>query len=158
MLNNKKSIICINKKAQYSYYIKDVYYSGLVLKGWEVKSLRFKKVDISNAYISIINNEFFLINSTINVLPIINTFTDINIKRKRKLLLKKMEIKFLSLALKKKGITCIALSLFWKNNWCKLKFALSQGKKKIDKRFKIKQNDWKIDKMRLQKKNFKKIT
>ncbi|WP_343189605.1 SsrA-binding protein SmpB [Buchnera aphidicola] len=152
MNNKKKNIICVNKKIKYNYFIINKIVSGIVLQGWEVKSLRKKKVDINNSYISFIKNEVYLINSIIYATSCIDKSIPIIINRNRKLLLKKKQIKNLLFLKKKKRYTFVSFSLFWKKNFCKLKFALAKGKKKYDKRMIDKLNTWKMEKLKLKKK------
>ncbi|QFQ32432.1 SsrA-binding protein SmpB [Buchnera aphidicola (Aphis fabae)] len=162
MLNKKKhnlklSTICTNKKAYYNYFIEEVFQSGLVLKGWEIKSIRLGKINISESYISNYSNnnnsnEMYLCNSIIQPLQTTSNYLSCDSIRKRKLLLHKNEINYLSIKKNQIGYTLIALSLLWKKSWCKLSFGLAKGKNKIDKREEDKKNTWKKEKLRILKK------
>ncbi|CAL4042871.1 SsrA-binding protein SmpB [Buchnera aphidicola] len=156
-LNNKVSIIVINKKAKYSYNIEEEYESGIILLGWEVKSIRSKKVNINGSYISLFANEAFLFSSTFEPLPTISTHVVYDPMRNRKLLLHKEQIYFLRGKVNREGYTLIALSLFWKKNWCKLKIGIGKGIKKLDKREREKKNQWQLDKNRILKNTKNKI-
>ncbi|QIQ41286.1 MAG: SsrA-binding protein SmpB [Buchnera aphidicola (Aphis urticata)] len=157
MLNKKKynlqsPIFCINKKAYYNYFIEEVFQSGLVLKGWEIKSIRLGKINISESYISNFSGEMYLCNAIIQPLQTASNHLFCNPTRKRKLLLHKNEIKYLSIKKNQIGYTLISLSLLWKKSWCKLSFGLAKGKNKADKREEEKQNTWKKEKLRILKK------
>ncbi|QCI18802.1 SsrA-binding protein SmpB [Buchnera aphidicola] len=157
MLNKKKhnlksSTICVNKKAHYNYFIEEVFQSGLVLKGWEIKSIRLGKINISESYISNYSHEMYLCNAIIEPLNTISNHFPCDPVRKRKLLLHKNEMNYLSIKKNKIGYTLIALSLLWKKSWCKLSFGLAKGKNKIDKRNADKQNTWKKEKLKILKK------
>lgn len=162
MLNKKKyklkaSIICTNKKAHYNYFIEEVFQSGLVLQGWEIKSIKLGKINISESYISnnsnnINSNEMYLCNSIIQPLQCTSSHFPCDPMRKRKLLLHKSEINYLFKKKNQIGYTLIALSLLWKKSWCKLNFGLAKGKSKTDKREEEKKNTWKKEKLRILKK------
>lgn len=135
-----------NKKAYYNYFIEKTIESGLILQGWEVKSLRKKKVNISNGYLFFQNNELYLIGLDIQPCLISNIDERYQLHRNIKVLLKKKEIYFLYGKYKTKGYSLIALSLYWKKAWCKLKIAVAKGKNKKDKRMNIKNREWNIKK------------
>ncbi|CAL4321301.1 SsrA-binding protein SmpB [Buchnera aphidicola] len=158
MLNKKKhpiklSKIIVNKKAYYNYNIEKNFFSGLVLEGWEIKSIRSKKINISESYIHYYQNEMYLMNATFQPLHISSQSIFCNPTRKRKLLLHRHEINFLSARIKNTGYTLITLSLFWKKSWCKLEFGIAKGKTLRDKRLHIKNNEWKKEKLNILKKN-----
>ncbi|WP_295164871.1 SsrA-binding protein SmpB [uncultured Buchnera sp.] len=149
----KSSTICINKKAHYNYFIEEVFQSGLVLMGWEVKSIRLGKINITESYINNDSlNEMYLYNSIIQPLNTSSNHLFCDSSRKRKLLLHKNEIQYLSNKKNKIGSTLVAISLFWEKSWCKLNFGLAKGKTKIDKRADEKQNEWKKEKLKILKK------
>ena len=150
----KSSTICTNKKAYYNFSIKEVFQSGIVLMGWEVKSIRLGKINITESYI---NNdslsEMYLYNAIIQPLNTASNHFFCNSSRKRKLLLHRNEIEYLSNKKNTTGCTLIALSLFWKKSWCKLNFGLAIGKTKSDKRENKKKEEWKKEKLKILKKN-----
>ncbi|QCI17651.1 SsrA-binding protein SmpB [Buchnera aphidicola (Acyrthosiphon lactucae)] len=157
MLHKKKSHkklskIVINKKAYHNYFIEKIFQSGLVLEGWEVKSIRSGQVNISESYIISHLNELYLCNSFIQPLNMSSSHILCNPMRKRKLLLHKDEINFLSLKKKKIGYTIVSLSLFWKKSWCKLEFGLAKGKTVHDKRIILKKKEWEKEKFKILKK------
>lgn len=130
-----------NKKATFNYEVLDTYEAGISLLGFEVKSIRDKKVSLEGSYVVIRGNEAFLVNSSIQPYQIKNTPKDYDPERPRKLLLTKKELDKLSNLDKKSGLTLIPISLYNKNNNIKLEFALARGKKKSDKRETIKKRE-----------------
>ncbi|WP_422667599.1 SsrA-binding protein SmpB [Buchnera aphidicola] len=148
----KLSKIFINKKAYHNYFIEEKFCAGIVLEGWEVKSIRSKKINFSNSYIIYQKHEMYLINSNIQPLPISSNNMFCDPIRKRKLLLNTHEIDSLSHKIKNIGYTLVTLSLFWKRSWCKLEIGLAKGKTLRDKRMDLKKNEWNKEKLRILKK------
>ncbi|WP_367674620.1 SsrA-binding protein SmpB [Buchnera aphidicola] len=144
-----------NKKAYHNFFIYKIFEAGLVLKGWEVKSLRKKKVNISNGYLCFKNNELYIIN--LNIEPINRNNNTIEYKNIRniKILLKKNEINFLYGKYKTQGYALIAICLYWKLSFCKLQIAIAKGKNTYDKRMHKKKQEWEIQKKQILKKNIK---
>ncbi|WP_343154945.1 SsrA-binding protein SmpB [Buchnera aphidicola (Pseudoregma panicola)] len=151
----KKKIFLFNKKVYYSFDIIKTINAGLILKGWEIKSIRKNNINISNSYISILKNNAYLINSNIKFLN--NSIKNEKYKenRKIKLLLKKKEILYLFNKVNRERTTIVPIYLFWKNFLCKIKIGLAKGKKIFDKRAVKKEKEWKIKKMRFIKKSLK---
>ena len=147
------SSIALNRKAGFEYFIEDQYEAGLVLKGWEVKSLRAGKINLSDAHVIIKYGEAFLLGAQINPLPTASTHSIPDPIRTRKLLLNKKELNHLIGSVERQGYTIVPLSLYWKKNKIKVKVALAKGKKEHDKRDTIKDREWQRDKSRLMKKN-----
>ncbi|CUR53145.1 SsrA-binding protein SmpB [Buchnera aphidicola] len=150
--NCKKSFL--NKKAKFKFHLFKEIIAGLSLKGWEVKSIRMGRINISNGYISIKNNEAFLINSDFQPLKTVFFYSSCNPYRERKLLLHKKEIKNLLKFTSILGYTIVPLKLFWKNSICKLLISIAKGKKLYDKRLHKKKESWKLEKFMLQKHSF----
>ncbi len=137
----KKNII-YNKFIKKNYLIKKQFQAGIILKGWEVKSILKKNIDIKNSYIKINNlKEIFLIN--LNIFPLSNNII-YKKKRKIKILLKKKEINYLYNKSNIKGYTIILISIIIKKPWFKTIIALCKGKKIYDKREKIKYKKWNL--------------
>ncbi|VFP85844.1 SsrA-binding protein [Buchnera aphidicola (Cinara pseudotaxifoliae)] len=141
---NKKKVF-INKKAQYNFFIKKTIISGIVLQGWEVKSIRLGHVQLTSGYITINNNEIYLIGVHIQPLTTVVNSCVCQSDRTRKLLLHKKEIGAVLNYIQKKGYTVVPLKLFWRKSWCKIKIGIAKGKSKRDKRLDEKNNSWKID-------------
>jgi len=144
--------IAVNRKARYDYAFEDYFEAGIVLQGWEVKSLRAGKVQISDSYVLIRKGEAWLINTLITPLLSASTHIQAEPTRTRKLLLHKKELKTLIGSVERQGYTLIPLSIYWVRGHVKLKFGLAKGKKKYDKRETERDRDWQRTKQRLFKK------
>ncbi|HHF7373934.1 SsrA-binding protein SmpB [Legionella bozemanae] len=154
-MTNKKqsdSTIVLNRKAGFNYFIEDQYEAGLVLEGWEVKSLRAGKINLSDAHIIIKYGEAFLLGAQIQPLITASTHSIPDPTRTRKLLLNKKELNQLIGSVERQGYTIVPLSLYWKKNKVKIKIALAKGKKEHDKRDSIKDREWQRDRSRIMKK------
>jgi len=125
--------ITVNKKARFEYHLTDKYEAGIVLKGSEVKSIREAKVNIKGSYIRFINNELYIIGMHIGDYSHADSMSHENIAD-RKLLLHRKEMNKISELLHQKGKTIIPMSLYFKKDLVKVKFAVGTGKKKWDKR------------------------
>ena len=133
--------------------IEDEYEAGLVLEGWEVKSLRAGRVNLSDAHVIIKNREAFLLASQIQALPTASTHIHPDPSRTRKLLLKKRELAKLVGHVERQGYTLVPLALYWKGNKIKIKIALAKGKKAYDKREATKDRDWERSRSRVMKRS-----
>lgn len=145
------STIVFNKKAGFDYFIENQYEAGLVLEGWEVKSLRAGKINLSDAHVIIKNAEAFLLGAQIQPLQTASTHIIADPTRTRKLLLNRKELNTLIGSVERQGYTIVPLSLYWKKNKIKIKIALAKGKKEHDKRDTIKDREWQRDRSRLLK-------
>lgn len=143
--------IAMNKRARHEYFIEEEFEAGLSLQGWEVKTLRAGKANISDSYIMLRDGEAYLFGSTFQPLSVASTHYVCDPTRSRKLLLKKRELDTLIGKVNRDGYTIIALSMYWKNVWAKLKIGLAKGKREHDKRDDIKDREWKLDKARIMK-------
>jgi SsrA-binding protein len=152
MTSKQDATIAVNKKAHFDYFIEDEYEAGLVLEGWEVKSLRAGKINLSDAHVLLKYGEAFLIGAQIQPLPTAAAHLHPDVSRSRKLLLKHRELSELIGSVERRGYTLVPLSLYWKHNRVKIKIALARGKKMHDKRSTIKDRDWQRDRQRLLKK------
>lgn len=143
--------IAVNRKATHDFFIEQRFEAGLALEGWEVKSLRNGKANLSDTYVRIIKNEAWLLG--MNITPLLSASTHIkpDPTRVRKLLLHRKELDTLIGAVERKGYTLIALSLYWKNGRAKLEIGLGKGKKAYDKRAAEKNRDWDRQKARILK-------
>ncbi len=141
--------IVVNKKARHDYFIEDSFEAGLELQGWEVKSLRLKKVQLVDSYVLLKDGEAFLIGCNITPLNTASTHTINDPNRTRKLLLHKKELAKLFVATQQKGHTCVCTKLYWKNHLVKCQIALAKGKQSHDKRATEKDREWNIAKQRI---------
>ena len=141
--------IALNKRARHEYHIDERMEAGLVLEGWEVKSLRAGKAQLTEAYAIVKNGEIFLFGAQIQPLLSASTHVVAEARRTRKLLLKRGDIDRLVGAVERKGYTLIPLSLYWKRNRVKLELGLARGKQEHDKRAADKEKDWNREKQRV---------
>lgn len=151
--NSKKpqNMIAQNKKARHDFFIEDTLEAGLVLEGWEVKSLRAGKGQITESYVQLRNGEAWLFGSQITPLLTASTHIKPDPTRTRKLLVHRLELDRLVGAVERKGYTLVALDLHWKKGKVKIEVGLAKGKKQHDKRATEKDRDWERQKNRILK-------
>ena len=147
--------IALNKRARHDFHIETTFEAGLVLTGWEVKSIREGKVQLTDSHVFLKNGEAWLLN--VNITPLTSTCTHIIAEptRQRKLLLHKKEIGKIAAGMNQAGHTCVALALYWKKNKVKCEIALAKGKKEYDKRATEKERDWDRQKQRVVREHVK---
>jgi SsrA-binding protein len=152
--DNTKSdnTIATNRRARHDYFIEQAFEAGLVLEGWEVKSLRAAHVQLSESYVLLKTGEAWLMGCHITPLKTASTHIHPDPTRTRKLLLNQRELNKLSGGAERAGYTLIPLRLYWKHNRAKLEIALAKGKKEYDKRATKKDQDWQREKQRLLRK------
>ena len=150
---HSSTTIVVNRKARFDYFVEDEYEAGLVLQGWEIKSLRAGKINISDAHVFVKNGEAWLLGAQIQPLPTASTHMIPEPDRTRKLLLHRRELDRLIGHVERMGFTLIPLALYWSHNKIKIKIALAKGKKMHDKRETSKNHDWQRDHSRLMKKH-----
>lgn len=148
------SVIAVNRKAKHDYFIEETLEAGIVLEGWEVKSMRAGKAQLTDSHIIFKKSEAWLLGSHITPLLSASTHIHPDPTRTRKLLLNRRELHRLVGSIDRKGYTLIPLELYWHNRHIKLKIALAKGKKAHDKRETIKERDWQKEKTRLMKHSF----
>jgi len=141
--------IAQNKKARFEYLLHEKFEAGVALSGWEVKSLRAGKAQLTDTYILLKDGEAFLLGCNITPLRTASSHVLADPQRTRKLLLHRRELAKLIGATQKKGQTCIPLALYWKGNHVKCEIALATGKKEHDKRATIKDREWQVQKQRM---------
>ena len=146
------NILCSNKKATFRYAIIKKIEAGLILEGWEVKSLRAGHGQISESYVSIKNNQAFLINSNLKVLPNFSNSDNLNPTRFRQLLLNKNELDHIKNEIQLNNNTIIPLKIYVKKSYLKIEIAIAKGKNIRDKRLDIKTREWERNKKRILKK------
>lgn len=144
-------LIANNKKATHDYAIEQRYEAGLVLEGWEVKSIRAGRVQLRDSYVIFKSGEAWLIGMHISPLETVSTHIKAEPDRTRKLLLNIHEISKLLGAVQREGYTAIPLDLHWHKNRVKVEIALGKGKKTHDKRETIKRREWEREKARVLK-------
>lgn len=142
------STIARNKKASHDYYFEEKFEAGVMLEGWEVKSLREGKINLVDSYVQMRKGEAWLHGAHISPLLSASTHIDPNPTRVRKLLLHRRELSKIHSGIAKDGLTCVALALYWKGPHVKCEIALAKGKKQHDKRATEKERDWNREKQR----------
>lgn len=143
--------IALNKKARHDYFIESNLECGLVLEGWEVKSLREGRVQLSESYVHLRDGEAWLFGAHISPLPTASTHITPDPTRTRKLLLNRYELDRLTGAVERRGYTLVPLRMYWRKGRAKLDVGLAKGKKQHDKRAADKDRDWQRQKARLLK-------
>jgi SsrA-binding protein len=134
-------VLSENKKATFDYNILEKFEAGVVLFGQEVKSIKTGHINLGGSYVSFRGEEPFLVGVKVPPYQPNNAGADFNEERQRKLLLNKKEINYLMGRTKVKGFSLIPLKVYDKNGRIKLEFGLAKGKKKFDKKEKIKKRD-----------------
>ncbi len=117
--------------------------------GWEVKSLREGKVNLTDTYVLLQNGEAWLIGTNITPLPTASTHYVTEPIRSRKLLLNRRELDKLEAGVNQKGHTCVCTAMYWKTHLIKVEIALAKGKADFDKRNDDKERDWDRQKQRI---------
>ena len=157
-MTNKKTkkpsgnVIARNRKARHDYFIEDTFEAGLSLEGWEVKSMREGRAQITEAYVNLRKGEAFLVGAHFSPLKTASTHIKTDPTRSRKLLLHRNELDRLTGAVDRKGYALIPLNLHWHKGRAKLDVGLGKGKKQHDKRADKKDQDWQRQKARILKK------
>ena len=138
---NFKNLLIKNKKAYFNFDISDKYTSGMVLKGTEIKSLKESKINFSNSYCTIIDDQIYLKGMKISEY-LYGNINNHDPDRDRKLLLNKNEIKQIKKKVSEKKLSIVPIKLFINNRgYVKLEIGLGKGKKSYDKREDIKKRD-----------------
>ena len=156
-MSSKKSkkpagdVIAANRKARHDYFIEATFEAGLVLEGWEVKSLRAGNAQLTESYVYIRNGESWLIGAHFSPLKTTSTHVNAQPTRSRKLLLHRQELDRLIGAVERKGMTLVPLDLHWHKGRAKLSIGIAKGKKQHDKRATDKDRDWQRQKARILK-------
>ena len=152
-MKKSKSIIALNRKAKFNYQIIDQIEVGIVLTGAEVKSIRKGGVSLDNSYAVDKKGEFWINNLYVDLKSYEKSPETTNNIRSKKLLLNKTEIYKINMKVKQNGLTMIPLDLHFNNKgFIKILLGISKGRKKGDLREYKKQQDWKREKARLEKK------
>lgn len=151
--NNKteNNSIAQNRQATHEYFIEQRFEAGLVLEGWEVKSLRDGRIQLKESYVGIKKGEAWLYGAHISPMLSASTHIKPEAVRSKKLLLHRYELNKLIGAVERKGYTLIPLSMYWKNGRAKLELGLAKGKQLHDKRASSKDRDWQREKARIMK-------
>ncbi len=149
--DTKPATIARNRRARFNYHLEKVYQAGLVLEGWELKSIRAGKVQLVDAYVIVRDSEAYLLGVLITPLASVSTHNIVQPNRTRKLLLNQRELREIGAALQIKGKSCVATSMFWRQQRVKCEIAIGTGKRNYDKRKTIQEREWNRQKDRLRK-------
>ena len=143
--------IAENRKAFFDYTVEERFEAGLVLEGWEVKSIRAGQVQLKEAYVIVRGGEIFLLNAHITPLKTASTHIKPEPTRTRKLLLNAAEIRKLIGKVERSGYTLVPLDLHFSKGRIKLAIGLAKGKRQFEKREATREKDWKREQQRLMK-------
>jgi SsrA-binding protein len=143
--------IALNKKARHDYFIEETFEAGLALQGWEVKSLRAGRAQLTESYVHVRDGEAWLLGAHITPLITVSTHIQADPTRTRKLLMHRQELDRLVGAVERKGFTLVPLNLHWSRGKAKLEIGLAKGKKQHDKRAVKKDRDWERQKAQILK-------
>ena len=130
--NKATGTIALNKRARHEYHFEERYEAGLALQGWELKSIRAGRANITEAYAIIRHGEIFLFGAQITPLIQASSHVVADDRRTRKLLLHRNEIDSLIGKVERDGYTLVPTSLYWKGNKIKVEIALAKGKQTHD--------------------------
>jgi SsrA-binding protein len=147
--NQQSNTIALNKRARFDYFIEEKFEAGLELQGWEVKSLRAGKAQLTDSYVLFKNGEAWLLGSQIQPLPTVSTHFVVDPTRTRKLLMHRKQIDKLQRGTEQQGYTVVATALYWKRHMIKCEVCLAKGKQMHDKRETEKERDWNRQKQRI---------
>ena len=137
-----------NRKAYFEYHILEEFEAGIVLLGSEVKSIRMGNVALTDSFIYLKSGEVWIKNFKVARYKQTHLSEKHEDNREKKLLLTKIQIVKISRMMEDKGITCVPLQVFTKNNKLKVKVGVVKGKKLYDKRQSIKERDIKREMQR----------
>jgi SsrA-binding protein len=140
-----------NRKASFDYTVEERFEAGLVLEGWEVKSIRAGQAQLKEAYVIVRNGEIFLLNAHITPLKTASTHVNPEPTRTRKLLLNAAEIRKLIGKVERSGYTLVPIDLHFSKGRIKLAVGLAKGKRQFEKRDATREKDWKREQQRLLK-------
>ena len=140
-----------NRKASFDYTVEERFEAGLVLEGWEVKSIRAGQAQLKEAYVIVRNGEIFLLNAHITPLKTASTHINPEPTRTRKLLLNAAEIRKLIGKVERSGYTLVPIDLHFSKGRIKLAVGLAKGKRQFEKRDATREKDWKREQQRLLK-------
>ena len=143
--------IAVNRRARHDYFIEESLEAGLALEGWEVKSLRDGRGQLTESYVNLRNGEAWLVGAHFSPLRTASTHVHADPTRSRKLLLHRGELDRLVGAVERKGYALVPLDLHWSKGRVKLTIGLAKGKKQHDKRAANKDRDWARQKERILK-------
>ncbi len=135
------SVLAINKRASFDYDISDRYEAGLVLHGYEVKSVKTGHISLKGSFVTVRGEELFLTNANIPLYRHAGAIANYDPTAPRKLLLHRREIAHLIGKSRAEGLTLVPIQVYTKRGLLKLEFGIGKGKKKHDKRDAIRKRE-----------------
>lgn len=151
--SDKRATIALNRRARFDYDLGARFEAGLVLEGWELKSIRANQAQLSDSYVLVRDGQAWLLGARIAPLPSASSHVVADPTRTRKLLLHAAEISRIFVGVQTKGQACVATALYWKGRRVKCEIALAKGKAAQDKRASIRDREWQRDQARQSKQN-----
>lgn len=152
---NNDNVIARNKRATFDFHLLESFEAGVALEGWEVKSLRMGKAQLTDSYVLMKDGDAWLLGAQITPLDTVSTHFISDPTRTRRLLLHRKELARIQTAVSQKGLTCVCTQLYWKGHLVKARISLAEGKKSHDKRDTEKERDWDRQKQRIIRDNVK---
>ncbi|MBI3441950.1 MAG: SsrA-binding protein SmpB [Proteobacteria bacterium] len=139
-----------NRKARFNYFIEETLEAGIVLTGTEVKSLRSGQASINESYATAEKGALYLLNAYIPEYIKAHIKLQHEVRRPRKLLLHKNQLRKLIDAIQRKGTTIVPLTVYFnKRGIAKVELGIATGKKQHDKRETEKKRDWDRERSRI---------
>ena len=136
----KTGTISTNNKARHLYKLEDEIEAGIVLNGDEVKSLRMGHCDLKDSFVEVVNGQAYVID--MNIPQYAMSHLGSNPKRKRKLLLHKLQIRRLAAKTPQGGYTCVPISIYFNDKgFVKIRIAIAHGKKLFEHKDQIIRRD-----------------
>ena len=132
--------IAENRKAFHDFHILETYEAGVALLGTEVKSIREGNVNLRDSFARVESGEVWIYNVHINPYSP-RGYSDPEPTRKRKLLLRRAEIRKLIGKTVEKGMTLVPTRMYFHNGYVKVAISLAKGKRTHDKRETIKRRE-----------------
>jgi SsrA-binding protein len=140
-----------NKRAGFDYEFIETFTAGIVLSGTEIKSIRLGKAGLVDTYCFLSKGEVWVKNMHIAEY-FYGSYNNHPVRRDRKLLLNKKEIKKLERGTKETGFTIVPVRMFInEKGLAKVVIALAKGKKQYDKRESLREKDDRRDMDRIRK-------
>lgn len=139
---NTATEIARNRRANFDYNLGERFEAGLMLQGWEVKSLRAGRLQLINSFVGERAGELYLMGAHVSPLESASTHITTDELRYRKLLLNRKEVSRILAGIREKGRTCVCISVYWKKGKAKAAIALAAGKKQHDKRAAERDKEW----------------
>jgi len=136
--------VATNRKARHLYVVLDTVEAGIVLVGNEVKSLRLRRASLGEAFATVEDHEMWLYNLHIAEYAF-GTWTNHEVRRKRKLLLHRAQILKWEQQVRESGLSMVPLALYFSDGRVKVELALVRGKKTWDRRHDLAERDARRD-------------